>query len=104
MPTAYTTEETRHAIPDTVAGVNWQQQAANFLSLAGKVPASPVFMDHYLPDDKRKRQDGSTAYSTPSSSPTSSTIGLSGPSSTTNKQKKEFSEEIGQGPELAFRL
>ncbi|KAF8949374.1 hypothetical protein BGZ52_005871 [Haplosporangium bisporale] len=103
VPTAYTTEETRHVIPDTVAGVNWQQQAANFLSLAGKLPASPVYMDHYLPDDKRKRQDGSTTYSTPSSSPTSSSIGLLGPSSTTNKQK-EFSEEIGQGPELTFRL
>ncbi|KAG0025166.1 hypothetical protein BGZ82_010185 [Podila clonocystis] len=104
VPTAYTTEETRHVIPDTVAGVNWQQQAANFLSLAGKVPASPVYMDHYLPDDKRKRRDGSTAYSTPSSSPTSSTIGLSGPSSASTTKQREFSEEIGQGPELTFRL
>lgn len=91
-------------IPDTIAGVNWQQQAANFLSLAGKLPASPVYMDHYLPDDKRKRVDGSTAYSTPSSSPTSSTLGLSGPPSATTTKQREISEEIGQGPELAFRL
>ncbi|KAG0346758.1 hypothetical protein BG005_000562 [Podila minutissima] len=104
VPTAYTTEETRHVIPDTIAGVNWQQQAANFLSLAGKLPASPVYMDHYLPDDKRKRVDGSTAYSTPSSSPTSSTLGLSGPPSATTTKQREISEEIGQGPELAFRL
>ncbi|KAG0341089.1 hypothetical protein BG004_006156 [Podila humilis] len=105
MPTAYKTEETRHVIPDTVAGVNWQQQAANMLSLAGKLPASPVYMDHYLPDDKR-RMDGSTAYSTPSSSPTSSTIGASGSSPATGGAKihRDFSDEIGQGPELAFRL
>ncbi|KAG0258765.1 hypothetical protein BG011_003095 [Mortierella polycephala] len=75
-PTAYTTEERRHKIPDMVASVNWQQQAANLMSLASNVPASPVFMDHYLPDKKRQGSS-STTHSSSTSSPCSSTLGLS---------------------------
>ncbi|KAG0231140.1 hypothetical protein BGW42_000491 [Actinomortierella wolfii] len=78
VPTAYTTEETRHIIPDNVASVNWQQQAASFLNLASHLPASPVFMDHYLPDDKKRssRTTSNTSYSTPTSSPPTCSPGL----------------------------
>ncbi|KAF9916859.1 hypothetical protein BX616_002616 [Lobosporangium transversale] len=60
IPTAYAIEERRHKIPDTVASINWQQQTADVMFLAGNVPASPMFMDHYLPD--------SSSTSSPSSS------------------------------------
>ncbi|KAF9208092.1 hypothetical protein BGZ49_009787 [Haplosporangium sp. Z 27] len=71
-PTAYKTEETRHVITDSIASVNWQQQADAVLSLAGKVPASPMFLSHYLPDDKSSTgQSDSNDVVTPLSSPTS---------------------------------
>ncbi|KAF9994234.1 hypothetical protein BGZ65_010149, partial [Modicella reniformis] len=64
-PTAYAIEEKRYKIPDEVPSVNWQQQTANLMSLAGNIPESPLFMDHYLPD------------SSLTSSPSSSTVALS---------------------------
>ncbi|KAF9943036.1 hypothetical protein BGZ67_007681 [Mortierella alpina] len=108
VPTAYTTEETRHVIPDSLAGVNWQLQAATLLTLAGKVPASPVFMDHYLPDNKRRgrRDDSSTtSFSTPSSSPSLSSTGIAGMSPSDGKAQRDSStaEDLEQGPET-FRL
>ncbi|KAG0239569.1 6-phosphofructo-2-kinase/fructose-2,6-bisphosphatase [Mortierella sp. GBAus27b] len=60
VPTAYTTEETRHVIPDSLASINWQSQADTLLSLAGKIPASPMFMDHYLPDEESREHQEAT--------------------------------------------
>ncbi|KAG0326680.1 hypothetical protein BGZ99_009178 [Dissophora globulifera] len=71
VPTAYTTEETRYVIPNILAGLNWQLQADRFLSLGGKIPTSPMIMDHYLPEDKFRTRNysGNTSSSSPSSSP-----------------------------------
>ncbi|KAI1315067.1 hypothetical protein EDD11_001360 [Mortierella claussenii] len=102
-PTAYTTEETRHVIPDSLAGINWQLQADIFLSLAGKVPASPLYMDHYLPDEKsvKNRYDSSnTAVSTPSSSPSTSSVKMMGLS----PAHAVIKDDLGQDSEAAFRL
>ncbi|KAG0052563.1 hypothetical protein BGZ83_002441 [Gryganskiella cystojenkinii] len=104
-PTAYTTEERRHRIPDTVASVNWQQQTANLMTLAGNVPASPVYMGQFMSEDKRKNNNSSTAVSSSASSPSSSMLALSShasPVTTGTKVPKE--SEINQGPELEFRL
>ncbi|KAK3811833.1 MAG: elongator complex protein 2 [Benniella sp.] len=90
-PTAYAIEEKRYKIPDDVPCVNWQQQAANLMSLAGSIPASPVFMDHYLPDS-------------PLSSPSSSTLALSSATSPTSGKQKEPMELNSQGPELSSQL
>ncbi|KAF9927824.1 hypothetical protein BGZ67_007308 [Mortierella alpina] len=105
-PTAYTTEERRHRIPDMVASVNWQQQAANLMNLATNIPASPVFMDHFLPDAKKPmRHDSSTTLSSSTSSPSSSMHALSSATSPTSSGiEKEATEEVQQGPELTFRL
>ncbi|KAF9913273.1 hypothetical protein EC991_000035 [Linnemannia zychae] len=104
VPRAYATEETRHVIPDTLHGINWQQQTANLLSLAGKVPASPMFMDHYLPDDKRKSRPGSnTAFSTPSSSPALSSTAVSD-MSPGMQHRGDLADDLGHGPESNFRL
>ncbi|KAF8940446.1 bifunctional 6-phosphofructo-2-kinase/fructose-2,6-bisphosphate 2-phosphatase [Dissophora ornata] len=81
-PTAYAIEEKRHQVPDTVASVNWQQQAANLMSLAGNVPSSPGFMDHYLPD------------SFSASSPSSSTATLSSTASPTSSGKQTEQTEV----------
>ncbi|KAI1320527.1 hypothetical protein EDD11_000489 [Mortierella claussenii] len=94
-PTAYAIEERRHNIPDTVASVNWQQQAANLMSLARNVPASPLYMDHYLPD------------SSSASSPSTSTLALSSstsPISSSSNKPREVTDAPSQGPELAMRL
>ncbi|KAF9358960.1 hypothetical protein BGX26_000502 [Mortierella sp. AD094] len=89
-PTAYAIEERRHEIPDTVACVNWQQQAANFMSLAGNVPASPVYMNQH-PD------------SSSSSSPSSSThLNSFATSPRLFGQPKELTDPINQGPELVL--
>ncbi|KAF9110384.1 hypothetical protein BGX27_006436 [Mortierella sp. AM989] len=66
VPGAYKTEETRHVIPDSFSGVNWQLHADTFLTLAGKIPASPVCMGHFLPEctSSRCRSD-STGAATP---------------------------------------
>ncbi|KAF9362653.1 hypothetical protein BGX34_005743 [Mortierella sp. NVP85] len=90
-PTAYAIEEKRYKIPDDVPCVNWQQQTANLMSLAGSIPASPTFMDHYLPDS-------------PLSSPSSSTLALSSTTSPTSGKQKEQMELISQGPELSSQL
>ncbi|KAG0068402.1 hypothetical protein BGZ89_004768 [Linnemannia elongata] len=104
VPRAYATEETRHVIPDSLVGINWQQQTANLLSLAGKVPASPMFMDHYLPDDKRKGRPGSnTAFSTPSSSPALSSTAVS-EMSPGIQHRGDLADDLGHGPEGTFRL
>ncbi|KAG0275129.1 hypothetical protein BGZ95_009147 [Linnemannia exigua] len=104
VPRAYATEETRHVIPDTLVGINWQQQTANLLSLAGKVPASPMFMDHYLPDDKRKGRPGSnTTFSTPSSSPALSSTAVSDMSPGI-QHRGDLADDLGHGPEGNFRL
>ncbi|KAF9435598.1 hypothetical protein BGZ76_005908 [Entomortierella beljakovae] len=89
-PTAYTIEEKRHKIPDTVASINWQQQAANLMSLAGNIPSSPIYTNQY--------QDSS-----PSSSPASSVHLISSTSSPIiNGQSKGLVDPINQGPELAY--
>ncbi|KAG0370372.1 hypothetical protein BGZ54_006627 [Gamsiella multidivaricata] len=90
-PTAYAIEEKRHKIPDEVPSVNWQMQTANLMSLAGNIPASPLFMDHYLP--------GSSS----TSSPSSSTYGLSSATPPSFAKQKEV-EVISQGPELSSQL
>ncbi|KAG0212588.1 hypothetical protein BGX28_006024 [Mortierella sp. GBA30] len=110
VPTAYTTDETRHVIPDSLVGVNWQLQAATLLTLAGKVPASPMFMDHYLPDDNQKgRRDDSTSttsFSTPSSSPSLTSIGVAGvlPVGSKRQQHGLTSQDLEQSPDTTFRL
>ncbi|KAF8925802.1 hypothetical protein BGZ58_000471 [Dissophora ornata] len=99
VPTAYTTEETRHVVPDSLAGVNWQLQADAVLSLAGVVPASPLLTNHYLSGNKsRMRNDSSTtSLSTPSLSPLlSNTAGLSPP--------QVLEPDLDQGSEMTFRL
>ncbi|KAF9287777.1 hypothetical protein BGZ88_008459 [Linnemannia elongata] len=101
-PTAYTTEERRHRIPDSVASVNWQQQTANLMCLAGNVPASPMYMGQYMPEGgKQIRHEGSTTFSSSTSSP-SSTPGLSiAPSPITSERHRQLKNEFGQGPALA---
>ncbi|KAI8347142.1 6-phosphofructo-2-kinase-domain-containing protein [Mortierella sp. GBAus27b] len=91
-PTAYAIEEKRYKIPDDVPSVNWQQQAANFMSLAGSIPASPLFMDHYLPDSPE----------TPS--PSSSIAPLSSTTSPTSAGTQKQIESFSQGPELSLQL
>ncbi|KAF9551217.1 hypothetical protein EC957_010103 [Mortierella hygrophila] len=104
VPRAYATEETRHVIPDTLVGINWQHRTANLLSLAGKVPSSPMFMDHYLPDDKRKGRPGSnTAFSTPSSSPSLSSTAVS-EMSPGIQHRGDLADDLGHGPEGNFRF
>ena len=89
-----------------VASVNWQQQAANLMHLATNIPASPVFMDHFLPDAKKPtRHDSSTTLSSSTSSPSSSMHALSSATSPASSGiEKEAMEEVQQGPELTFRL
>ncbi|KAF9150772.1 hypothetical protein BG015_007407 [Linnemannia schmuckeri] len=102
-PTAYTTEERRHKIPDSVASVNWQQQTANLMCLAGNVPASPMYMGQYMPEGgKQIRHESSTYFSSSTSSPSSSTPGLSiAPSPITSERQRQLKNEFGQGPALA---
>ncbi|KAF9135043.1 hypothetical protein BGW39_004919 [Mortierella sp. 14UC] len=107
-PTAYTTEERRHRIPDSVASVNWQQQTANLMTLAGNVPASPMYMGQYMPQHKRgmatSTSTTSTSTSTAFSSPSSSlTPGLSiAPSPVASHERhRQIKNEFGQGPALA---
>ncbi|KAG0212884.1 hypothetical protein BGX33_003321 [Mortierella sp. NVP41] len=103
-PTAYTTEERRHRIPDLVASVNWQQQTANLMNLAGNVPASPMYMvgQYMSKDQKKSRQESTTAYSSSASSPSSSTPGFSiAPSPVSSEKQRSIKEEFGQGPALA---
>ncbi|KAF9206355.1 hypothetical protein BGZ49_002600 [Haplosporangium sp. Z 27] len=88
-PTAYAIEEKRHKIPDTVASINWQQQAANLLSLAGNVPSSPVFMNQY-------------PNSPSSSSPSSSSTPVNFASPKLSGQSKEQMDPVNQGPELVL--
>jgi 6-phosphofructo-2-kinase/fructose-2,6-biphosphatase 4 len=83
VPAAYTTEETRHVIPDSLASINWQLQADTFLTLAGKIPASPMFMDHYLPDEDKQEVQDDVAGTTPIVS---------------------HQDETGQEPESTFKL
>ncbi|KAG0264659.1 hypothetical protein BG011_006366 [Mortierella polycephala] len=102
VPTAYKTEETRYVIPDHLAGKNWLQHADNLLSLASKVPSSPGYINHYLPDvTRRSRHDNSTNLSTPSSSPSIS-FEVSGMSPA--KDPRDSSDDPGQGSEQSFRL
>ncbi|KAF9400875.1 hypothetical protein BGX21_003294 [Mortierella sp. AD011] len=89
-PTAYGIEEKRHKIPDAVASVNWQQQAANFISLARSVPASPVYSSQY-PDSSSPSSPSSL---TPASSFATSPR-LSG-------QLKELTDAFNQSPELVL--
>lgn len=92
-PTAYAIEEKRYKIPDDVPSVNWQQQA-NLMSLAGSLPASPLYMDHYLPDSL-----------SPTLSPSSSTAELSSTTSPTSPgNQKEQMELLSQGPELSLEV
>ncbi|KAF9898388.1 hypothetical protein BX616_004099 [Lobosporangium transversale] len=90
VPTAYTVEETRYVIPDSLTGVDWQLQVDTFLRLAGKVPASPDFIDHYLPEDKSSinRQDG----------------GNTNMSSPSRPNENSVNDEFNQGSESTFRL
>ncbi|KAF9988518.1 hypothetical protein BGZ65_001980 [Modicella reniformis] len=92
VPTAYTTEETRHVIPHSLVSVNWQLQADTLLSLAGKIPASPMFMDHYLPDEEstRTKQD---SLMLPSPWLSSVTMPVA-----------SQQDGVGQEPESTFRL
>ncbi|KAG0001136.1 hypothetical protein BGZ80_001605 [Entomortierella chlamydospora] len=82
-PAAYRTEETRHIIPDALAGVNWQLQADTFLSLAGKVPASPM-IGHYLSEDASRRGRGDVIETTPSPLPSSPANAVGGTSRNNN--------------------
>ena len=103
-PTAYTTEERRYRIPDMVASVNWQQQTANVMSLAGNVPASPVYMGQYMSASQKVRQgqESTTGFSSTTSSPSSSTPGLSiAPSPISCERQRQLRDEFGQGPALA---
>ncbi|KAF9189003.1 hypothetical protein BGZ51_000179 [Haplosporangium sp. Z 767] len=103
VPTAYKTEETRYVIPDNLAGKNWLQHTDNLLFLAGNLPASPGYFDHYLPDVTRlSRHDNSTTVSTPLSSPSLSSDEASGMSPA--KDPRDSSDDFGQGPEQNFRL
>jgi len=86
--------------------VNWQQQTANLMSLAGNVPASPVYMGQYLSEEKRKnRGESSTTVSSLASSPSSSMLAHSSTASPTTTEKTQ-KDMVGfnQGPELEFRL
>ncbi|KAF9582473.1 hypothetical protein BGW38_000163 [Lunasporangiospora selenospora] len=116
VPTAYNTEERRYKIPDTVASVNWQQQSANLMALAGNFPASPMHMDHYLPDSiGRSIHDGNTTISSSTASSPTSTPSISGglsaatsplsagrPQLQIHLPQQSTPEEIVQGPELNF--
>ncbi|KAF9437889.1 hypothetical protein BGZ76_010671 [Entomortierella beljakovae] len=67
IPTAYKTQETRHVIPDSVSGVNWLLQADTYLSLAGKVPASPVCFGQYRETSINRAHIDSIEATSPSS-------------------------------------
>ncbi|KAG0330365.1 hypothetical protein BGZ99_004735 [Dissophora globulifera] len=89
-PMAYTIEEKRYQVPDTVANVDWQHQVANLNSFAVSVPASPECVGHYLPD------------SSSPSSPSSSTLALSSTASPTLTSKpRELIEAPSQGSEVS---
>ncbi|KAF9934049.1 hypothetical protein FBU30_003559 [Linnemannia zychae] len=102
-PTAYTTEERRYRIPDSVASVNWQQQTVNVMTLAGNVPASPMVMGQYMPMPGKIHESSTTTCSSSTSSPTSSIPSLSiAPSPISSERpQRQIGSEIEQEPAFA---